>query len=173
MGKAGSPTHRAQAHWSRGGGRIYIYDQGDKSTSGNVTFRLSLPTSPRPLPSVYDVRTRSTGRQTHLYLDISSDLVSFSFSLRCLGWWFVSNEQEEGWAPCSYLERLNGKEEEETISSLGEHFMSFATSQVSSLCNTATNNKSFFIFYSGNRNRYRLSHAHTAVACINLCQLRG
>ena len=27
---------------------------------------------------------------------------------------------EEGWAPCSYLERLNGKEEEETISSLGK-----------------------------------------------------
>ena len=37
------------------------------------------------------------------------------------GWWFVSNGQEEGWAPCSYLERLNGKDEEETISSLGKN----------------------------------------------------
>lgn len=37
-----------------------------------------------------------------------------------LGWWFVSVGAEEGWAPCSYLERLNGKEEEETISSLGK-----------------------------------------------------
>ena len=37
-----------------------------------------------------------------------------------IGWWFVSVGTEEGWAPCSYLERLNGKDEEETISSLGE-----------------------------------------------------
>ena len=49
-----------------------------------------------------------------------------TFTLMCdflcsLGWWFVSVGAEEGWAPCSYLERLNGKdEEEETISSLGK-----------------------------------------------------
>lgn len=30
-----------------------------------------------------------------------------------LGWWFVCTGQEEGWAPCSYLERVNGQEEDE------------------------------------------------------------
>ena len=46
--------------------------------------------------------------------------------LRAPGWWFVSVGAEEGWAPCSYLERLNGKEEEEeTISSLGKLYSSF------------------------------------------------
>lgn len=65
----------------------------------------------------------------HLYSDISVD---FDISLHCLGWWFVSNGQEEGWAPCSYMERLNGKEEEEeAISSLGEYFMNFRARQVS------------------------------------------
>ena len=37
------------------------------------------------------------------------------------GWWFVSNGQEEGWAPCSYLESMKGdKEDDDAISSLGE-----------------------------------------------------
>lgn len=37
------------------------------------------------------------------------------------GWWFVAKGQEEGWVPCSYLEPLNGgQEEDDTISSLGE-----------------------------------------------------
>ena len=50
----------------------------------------------------------------------------FYILLRAPGWWFVSIGAEEGWAPCSYLERLNGKEEEEeTISSLGKLYSSF------------------------------------------------
>ena len=36
------------------------------------------------------------------------------------GWWFVSNGTDEGWAPCSYLENINGGDEEEVaVSSLG------------------------------------------------------
>jgi len=38
-----------------------------------------------------------------------------------IGWWFVSNGVEEGWAPCSYLENGQGCDEAEVaISSLGE-----------------------------------------------------
>ena len=34
----------------------------------------------------------------------------------------MAKGQEEGWVPCSYLEPLNGgQEEDDTISSLGEH----------------------------------------------------
>ena len=38
------------------------------------------------------------------------------------GWWFVSISNQEGWAPCSYLERLNWEEEEEeeTVTTLGK-----------------------------------------------------
>jgi hypothetical protein len=41
------------------------------------------------------------------------------------GWWFVAKGQEEGWVPCSYLEPLNGgQEEDDTISSLDvEHYV--------------------------------------------------
>ena len=52
------------------------------------------------------------------------------FSAWCIGWWFVAKGQEEGWVPCSYLEPLNGgQEEDDTISSLG-----IATYTMSSCC---------------------------------------
>lgn len=53
-------------------------------------------------------------------LYIHENLNYDQISLLSPGWWFVSVGAEEGWAPCSYLEKLNGKEEEETISSLGK-----------------------------------------------------
>ena len=39
-----------------------------------------------------------------------------------IGWWFVSKDDEEGWAPCGYLEPLNKDNEEEDIptSTLGK-----------------------------------------------------
>ena len=42
----------------------------------------------------------------------------YAFTLT--GWWFVSNGVDEGWAPCSYLESIDGIDEEEVaVSSLG------------------------------------------------------
>lgn len=59
-------------------------------------------------------------------LPLSLYTPSHTHTFLSLGWWFVSNGSEEGWAPCSYLENINGgDEEEETISSLGELYLSF------------------------------------------------
>ena len=47
-------------------------------------------------------------------------VISLFHSSPSLGWWFVSIGQEEGWAPCSYMEKLNGQDEEEEFTSSGE-----------------------------------------------------
>ena len=54
---------------------------------------------------------------THLRLSLSPPL---PLSL-LTGWWFVSIGDQEGWAPCSYLEKLNweDEEEDEVVTSLG------------------------------------------------------
>ena len=35
------------------------------------------------------------------------------------GWWFVSTEEIEGWAPSSYLETLSGEDEQTSIPNQG------------------------------------------------------
>lgn len=65
---------------------------------------------------------------TSLYQEVVI-IFHYRLTLSCVhvGWWFVNVGENEGWAPCSYMETLNGQEEEEEITFIGIYIIKHLT----------------------------------------------